>query len=438
MRIKRDLGIALVILFVATSCTNSPTDDRQIVITYTEVQGDQTSFILEALNPMEILSQIEIRPMPVPTDLLNIEPYVLSLSTASAAIDAYLLDTPWVKRYSETNWLAPINQGTREFDLSGFRRELIDVTSIGEGENRKVLAVPFETKGNLLFYRKDLLDDFGFEAPETWDQLFSQCLQILNTMGAKGPRFGFLFHGELIVNDFYPIIWGFNGGVFDENGKVTVNRPENVRALAMVKRMLGTISPTAREMIDLGILDDYKAIDRLFAAGDAIFMINWNIRWGDLERGVDGQTISVDQVGVAPIPSEEGNPHYSNIGSFGWGINYFSHNPDEAMLLIEALTSYEAQRWRAINNGIIPARMDVLDDPELQSTSPAVLKIARVFEKLVLRARPFQREINNILDSALIQALIDDLDPLEKLTAAQRDIEAELAWVERSRAGVVR
>ena len=77
------------------------------------------------------------------------------------------------------------------------------------------------------------------------------------------------------------------------------------------------------------------------------------------------------------------------------------------------------------------SRWDVLEDPEVATQAPSVLRIARVFERMQLRARPYQREINDYLDYVIMEALINDLDPLEVLSNAQKEIAEELAWLRR-------
>ena len=426
-------ALAAVALAAALiSCPTGQADRSDIVLSYTYIEGDTTPEIIEALELERQLGGTRVRPLNIPRAALFREPYVLSLSTGSPDIDLYLLDAPWVKSYSATRWLAPIAAGDGEIDLSPFRSELLEVISTGEGPDRRVLAVPFETKGNILFYRADLLEEAGFRPPATWDELFAQCLSILAERGGGGEggvRWGILFHGMAFINDFYPIAWGFGGGIFDAEGNLAIDRPQNVRALALVKRMLGRISPDPLEMEEAGLFDDYLAVERLFARGQAIFMVNWNTRWGDLERGLPGQEISIGQVGVAPIPAGEGGRSHSNIGSFCWGINYSSRHREEARRFIELVTSYEAQRWRALHHGDLPSRWDVLEDPEVAARAPSVLRMARVFEQVQLRARPYQREINDYLDYVIVEALINDLDPLEVLSNAQKEIAEELAWL---------
>lgn len=398
-----------------------------MALTYTFIEGNLTPQLMEALNLNNQLQGIAIRPLTVPNEVLDREPFVLSLSTGSSAIDVYLLDAPWVKSYSATQWLTPISGGKYDFDLSDYRPELLEVTSIVSKGERRVLAVPFETKGNILFYRKDLLDEAGFKPPGNWVELELQCDRILAERGGEDLSWGLLFHGWMFINDFYPIMWSFGGGIFEEDGSLRIDREENVNALAMVKRLLGKISPSFDEMVKYGLFEDRNAVERLFAQGKAVFMINWNTRWGDLERGLPGQTISMKQIGVAPIPGQGNGPGYSNIGSFCWGINFYSRHPGEARRFIELITSYEAQRWAALNHGILPARMDVLGDTEIARRAPSVLMIAKVFDKVVLRARPYQREINEELDNILKQVFQMDSDPRDALEYAQEKISNELA-----------
>ena len=421
--------MATALACAIAACPGTRADRQGASLTYTYIQGSVTPEIVTSMHLGSELPGVSIRPLAVPAEVLFREPYVLSLSTGSSAIDAYLLDAPWVKSYSATRWLAPIEGADTEFELSNFRAELLDVTSTGAGEERQVLAIPFDTKGNILFYRKDLLESAGFGPPKTWAELFTQCLNILDSSEDENLEFGILFHGIAFINDFYPIMWSFGGGIFDDDGNLIVNCPENVRALAMIKKMLGIISPNFDDMNYYGFFDDYSAVDILFAQGRAVFMINWNTRWQDLISGFPGQVIGIDQVGVAPIPSESDGPGYSNIGSFCWGINYYSRNRAEARKFIKLITSYESQRWAALNKGILPARLDVLEDPEIAERDPSVLRIAEVFNKVRLRARPYQREINEILDQFLVDAFQLDFDPYKTLTDAQEEISRELARV---------
>lgn len=164
-------------------------------------------------------------------------------------------------------------------------------------------------------------------------------------------------------------------------------------------------------------------------------MINWNNRWRDLENGIEGQKIGIDQICVAPLPRDSENPHYSNIGSFCWGINLSSKNPEEAQKLIHLITSFESQKWRAINHGVIPSRLDVLEDIEVGDKAPAVIRLAGVFEKVQLRSRPFQKEINSELDAILISTLYENRNPEQALNRAQEQITEKLSWTIKSGRG---
>jgi multiple sugar transport system substrate-binding protein len=359
------------------------------------------------------------KPLPVYTEVLSFEPYVLSLSTGSTALDAYLLDAPWVKRYSATNWLAPLTDLQDESVLEKIRPELLEVMSRYDSNGLVPLAVPFETKGNVLFYRSDLLKKYKFAPPETWGDLMLITREILEAEN-NPDLFGFLYHGQYLANDFYPIMWSHGGSIFNDSQELVLSQPANVRSLALLKLMSGSISPSPEDMLRLNITSDYRSIDFLFAEGKAVFMINWNSRWNDFDHGIEGQRLKMSQIGVAPLPREGDNPHYSNIGSFGWGVNYFSPNQRKSKQLIRFITSYESQVWRAINAGIVPARTDVMQDPELQRLAPDVVKMAEVFNRVTLKARPFQREINAILDDMLLQAILQDLDPLETLQEAEK------------------
>ena len=99
----------------------------------------------------------------VPERFLPYEPFVLGLATESSIPTVLYLDAPWVHRYASANWLYELDR-TGVFDAKKLVPTVARAFSVKTpGASGKVteelMAVPNSIKGNILFFRQDLLDN---------------------------------------------------------------------------------------------------------------------------------------------------------------------------------------------------------------------------------------------------------------------------------------
>jgi multiple sugar transport system substrate-binding protein len=373
----------------------------------------------------------------VPGPLLPYEPFVLGLSTASKIPAVLLLDAPWVQRYGNDGWLYELerSQVFVKAELAPAVAEAFTVSSpqVRGGGPRELMAVPTNIKGNILFYRQDLLARYQLAPPRTWDDLKAICRKILPQ--ERGLKYGLIFHTTNFVNDFYPIFWGFGGRILDEDKRLVGHKPENVAAgLAALTELLslqGTVVPSAK---DLKQFEAPLSVRRAFFQGEALFMINWNTRIYDLKgmiskgEGGLGHLTRMSQIGVAPIPCRAGHPHrYSNIGSFGWGVNRFAvTNPrviERARRFISLVSSEDFQILAAQNFGQVPALKSALE----KVTNPEVLQVYReafAAPDMVLRPRPHSRRVNNVLEKYLVETLYGLRTPQNAMETVMNELQA--------------
>jgi ABC-type glycerol-3-phosphate transport system substrate-binding protein len=297
----------------------------------------------------------------------------------------------------------------------------------------ELVAVPTNIKGNILFYRRDLLQRYQVPPPRNWEELKAACRKILPQ--EKGLKWGLLFHVTNFVNDFYPVFWGFGGNIANERGRVVLQHKDNlaaaVAALAEIRGMQGSISPGPR---DLAQFEASGSLRQAFYRGEALFMINWNTRLNDLkemirkgEAKTAGGLVNLNQVGVAPIPSQMGKTHrYSNVGSFGWGVNRFAVTGPEVLAnakkFISLVAESEFQLLAAETLGQVPALESALKRVE----NPVVLQVYRdtfAVPDLRLKARPQSRLINNTLEKYLLQALAGQKSPEDAVQGILADLQ---------------
>lgn len=94
-----------------------------------------------------------------------------------------------------------------------------------------VFALPEQETFNLLFYRKDILEQLGLEVPKTWDEL----VEILPTLQGQNLAVGIpypqLATAEGDITTFYSMIYQRGGSVYNDRGtKSVIDSEEGIAA----------------------------------------------------------------------------------------------------------------------------------------------------------------------------------------------------------------
>ncbi|WP_273340269.1 ABC transporter substrate-binding protein [Alloiococcus otitis] len=96
-------------------------------------------------------------------------------------------------------------------------------------------AMPFSKSTRIMFYNQDILDEYGVEVPETWDQVLDLADQMIeggDDAYAMGLENNFEMEWETMARQ--------NGSDFvdPDSGTVDLNGPEAVEALELIQGML--------------------------------------------------------------------------------------------------------------------------------------------------------------------------------------------------------
>jgi ABC-type glycerol-3-phosphate transport system substrate-binding protein len=372
----------------------------------------------------------------VPESLLPYEPFVLGLSTESKIPTVLLLDAPWVQRYGVAGWLYELER-THVFDKSELVPAVAEAFSVNlaqiTGEkDKELVAVPTYIKGNILFYRGDILKRYNLKPPRTWDELKAICRKVLPQESAF--KYGLLIHSTNALNDFYPILWGFGGRVNNDAGQFVLHHRANADAfVAALKELISMQRDIIPNAAELKKFEPTGSLRQAFSQGQALFMINWNTRMKDLTDLVAqghgkpaGSLTDISQVWISPIPAHTGHPHrYTNIGSFGWAVNRFSVT-DPAVIararrFIELVSDEQFQIQAAETFGQVPSLKRALEKVTNHDVG-RVYKYTFGQKDMVIRARPHNRRINNTLERYLQEALYGLRTPESALDSALADL----------------
>ena len=112
-----------------------------------------------------------------------------------------------------------------------------------------------------------------------------------------------------------------------------------------------------------------------FLRGDAVFMRNWPYVYGVISDPEQSE-VKPEQVGVAELPSSDGEPGNGTVGDQPFYIGAFSKKAEAAWEFIQWMTAPEQQKFRAIEGSYLPTLNALYDDEGLRERVP-LLALAR-------------------------------------------------------------
>jgi len=297
--------------------------------------------------------------------------YQQLLAAQASDVDSMMIDVIW-----------PGILATHAVDLSpsiGWQNQkYFDRIVQNNTVNGTLVGIPWYTDAGILYYRTDLLEKHGIEAPPaTWTELEQMAQTIQDEQRASNPDFyGFVWQGaayEGLTCD--ALEWQVsNGGgtIIDEDATVTVNNPQVIAALEQAKGWVGTISPKG--------VTTYQEEDArgVWQAGNAAFMRNWPYAYSN---GQAADSAIKDKFDVTLLPKGNGDDATNADCLGGWQImvSKYSKNQPGAVAWAQYLTSKEVQKSLAIEQSRLPTIVDLYDDADVLKANPFFAKLKDVF-----------------------------------------------------------
>ncbi|GAB4258373.1 MAG: ABC transporter substrate-binding protein [Deferrisomatales bacterium] len=345
------------------------------------------------------------------------------LKNRSADVDVFLMDVVWPPEFAAAGWAEPLD---RYFPPEG-REAFLPGAILANTYRGKIYGVPLYLGSGILYYRKDLLEAYGFEPPATWEELVKQAQAIV--AGEKGQ--GRALHGysgqfkqyEGLVCDMLEFVLSAGGRLLAPEGdRSALGEPAALEAVAFVRdRLIGAVAPR-------GVLtyQEPESLD-LFVQGKAVFHRNWPYAW---QVANDPRRSAVaGKVGIAKLPHFPGGRSVAALGGWQVGISRFSRNKDGAWALAAFLTSEESQKLFALRAGLAPTRRAVYEDPEVARAQPHLVRMKPVFLTAHPRPRtPLYPAVSNVLQRYFSKVIsTPGLDLAAEARTASREIDRILS-----------
>ena len=363
--------------------------------------------------------RVELMRQPTDTDQRR-QSLIVPLKAGESDPDVFLMDIVWIGQFAASGWLEGLDPVIADdgFDTSPFFERVIDFADTYEG---RLVALPVYVDAGLLYYREDLLIEYGFTSPPTtWADLVRMAVQIQEAQRMSNPDFwGFLWQGaqyEGLVCTFLEFATAAGGGLIDHSGALTLDRPENVSALSFMIDLISTfeVSPpnTYTEMKE-------EEVRSTFQNGNALFERNWPYAWGLHQE--EGSAVK-GLVGISLLPAFSGGQHAATLGGWHVGISRSSDDKEAAWELVKYIVSRQAQLGFALNLGWNPARQDIYDAPEIVENLPHLVRLREIFDVAAARPNvPYYSLLSGELQQQVNAALSGATPPAEALKRAQQE-----------------
>src|SRR6266436_1633827 len=250
--------------------------------------------------------------------------------------------------------------------------------------DNKLVAMAYRADIGLLYYRTDLLRQYGYrEPPRTWDELETMAARIQAGERAKGKKefWGLVWQGgaaeALTCNALEWQAAEGGGQIIEKDKTISVNNPHAIRAWQRASRWVGSISP--RSVIGY---EEWGA-QHVWIACDAVFMRNWPTAYVDSQAA--GSRIR-NNCDMALLPGGKAG-RVGTLGGAGLGVSRFSTHPREAVELVRYLSRKDIQVKRSSALAVPPTLPELHDMPEVLERNPRFALLSRAFRNGIV-SRP--------------------------------------------------
>ncbi|RSM88545.1 ABC transporter substrate-binding protein [Kibdelosporangium aridum] len=341
------------------------------------------------------------------------------VQNAQVKSDAYAilnLDVVWTAEFAANRWVVELPRD--QFDLNNFLKPALDTAEY----RGKLYAVPVYSDAGLLFYRKDLLDKVGLQAPKTWDELTAACQKVKALPeGANLSCYTGQFEKyEGLTVNFDEAVNTAGGQIVDESGKPTVDSPQAKAGLDKLVEGFKNGTFPAKAIT-------FKEEDgrRSFQAGELIFMRQWPYQWA-LANKTDGSSQVAGKFDVAPLPGVGSGPGAASLGGHNFAISAFAKNKATALDFIKYFTTDAAERSNLLATSQAPTRTNLYDDPELVKQFPYLPTLKQAIQSAKPRPKAVRYgDVTTAIQEAAYAAITgakDSATALKELQAKLQDL----------------
>jgi trehalose/maltose transport system substrate-binding protein len=415
--------VCIVMISLLLECCTKPSIHEPVTLTLLDEWPNQTFSEVRQQELQQFTRETGIRVSLLPSPESARQKLLLwreLLGTGASGPDVYAVDVIW------SGMLAEYFLDLKPYFANEVSHQFPATTATYTVDN-KLVAMAYHPDSGLLYYRTDLLRQYGYrEPPRTWDELEIMAARIQAGERAKGRKqfWGFVWQGaadEGLTCDALEWQASEGGGrIIEADQTISVNNPQAIRAWQRAAHWVGSISPP-------GVVG-YREWDsqNVWVAGDAAFMRNWPSAYVDSHAA--GSPIR-NKFDTTLLPGGKAG-RVGTLGGWGFAVSRFSAHPREALELVRFLTRGDVQVKRSRVLFVPPALPELYNLPEVLEANPRFDILSQALRTVVV-PRPSNvsgKKYQDVTD-AYIQAVHSVLTGEKGAPEAAAALEKELVRI---------
>lgn len=308
-----------------------------------------------------------------PSDSNQVEDlYTSSFLLGNSPYDLVYMDIVWTPKFAAAGWLRDISDRLTT-EAAG---QYLPGDLAGGKYQDKLYRLPFRSDAGMLYYRQDLLEQAGYQPPET----FAELLTIAQDLQRQGlAEWGYVWQGkqyEGLAAMFVEILQG-NGAywVNPDTLEVGLDQPEAIASVEFLRTAI------AKKVSPPGVTTYAEEETRLlFQNGKVAFLRNWPYVYSLAE-----DSAIAGKYQIQPMVHGVGKTSGATLGGWGFGISTTTKHPDAAWQVMEFLSSEASQREFVVATGFLPSRAALFNDPEIVAKYDYYPQLLDVVQSSALR-----------------------------------------------------
>lgn len=418
-RTKKQMAVSGLALMMAVSLAGcgsnggkAEKEDGKVTLKFSFDQGvgEATQKIVDKFN--ESQDKIKVETVLLPQDANQVhDDFVNKLASGDTSVDIMGLDVVYVAEFASAGWLMDL---TDKIDTGS----MLDGPVEGATYDGKLVAAPWFTNSSVLFYRQDVLDQLGVEAPTTyegWMELADQAV------GINGIEYGADFQAaqsEALVTNWVEYVWNNGGDILDEEGNPVVNSENNIEATNIMKKLVDEYAPEG--------ITTYTETEseQVFKEGKCLFIRDWSGFW---TSGQDEGSKVAGKIAAAKLPTgPKGEESHTCLGGLDLVVNNAidDSQKEAAVEFIQYMTSADTQKAMTLISSQPPVVKEVYTDSEILEEIPFYTDFYDII--MTGKSRPLSPKYAKVSDAIqrnVHQALTGETDVKTALDKLQEEIE---------------
>ena len=290
---------------VAPADLVEPTEPITITYAGAAYSAEQIKPVLDAFTAAHPHITVEYESVPF-NDFNSV--LAARLTNASDAIDVFDVDMPRTNAYAARGWLADLSKTFPNLS------SVVDPASLGAATvDGKLVAMPYQTSTNIMYYNVDLLNAAGIALPSadptqrlTWETVAADAAKAQ----AAGAPYGIIFDQIDRYYQLQPLAMSAGGGagaVGEGNLEPDVDNPGWTKAFTWYGKLFADgLSPRGVAVAET---------PDMFLAGQTAYYVG-----GPWWAGMFAADANLN-FGVAPFPAFEGGEASTPTGGWSLGLN---------------------------------------------------------------------------------------------------------------------